>query len=656
MLLCLLGYYPCQYLLCKPTSMITISQAQLVRGSKTLLDETSLTVYPGHKVGLVGANGSGKSSLLALILGKISLDKGEFTMPSGWQMATVAQETPALDVSAIEYVIDGDSEYRELEAELHAAQEADDGHKIALLHGKIDAIGGYAIHSRAASLLAGLGFSEQEQSNPVKSFSGGWRMRLNLAQALLCRSDLLLLDEPTNHLDLDTMYWLEGWIKAYQGTLILISHDRDFIDGIVDEIVHVENTKLNYYKGNYTSFERVRAERMAQQQVAFERQQKERAHMQSFVDRFRYKASKAKQAQSRLKALERMAELLPSQADSPFHMAFREPEALPNPLVTMEQVSIGYGETEILKKVHLNLVPGARIGLLGRNGAGKSTLVKLLSGELSPMKGQYETNPGLNIGYFAQHQLEFLSLDDSPLQHMVRLAPTTKEQELRNFLGGYGFNGDMALSPVRPFSGGEKARLVLALLVWQRPNLLLLDEPTNHLDLEMRHALTMALQTFEGAMIIVSHDRHLLRLSCSDYYLVDQGEVKSFDGDLDDYHQWLLDAAKTAGKSEETETGKPVQDKKLQKRLDAELRQKLSPLKKVQTKLEKEQHKANERLKELEDMLADTSLYDADNKAKLTQVLTERTTLTQGLEESEMEWLEIQEEIETIEQSVRAEA
>ncbi|MGS0681570.1 ABC transporter ATP-binding protein [Shewanella sp. 125m-7] len=635
--------------------MITITQAQLVRGSKTLLDETSLTVYPGHKVGLVGANGSGKSSLLALILGKISLDKGEFTMPSGWQMATVAQETPALDVAAIEYVIDGDTEYRALEAQLHAAQEADDGHKIALLHGKIDAIGGYAIHSRAASLLAGLGFSEQEQSNPVKSFSGGWRMRLNLAQALLCRSDLLLLDEPTNHLDLDTMYWLEGWIKAYQGTLILISHDRDFIDGIVDEIVHVENTKLNYYKGNYTSFERVRAERMAQQQVAFERQQKERAHMQSFVDRFRYKASKAKQAQSRLKALERMAELLPSQADSPFHMAFREPEALPNPLVTMEQVSIGYGETEILKKVHLNLVPGARIGLLGRNGAGKSTLVKLLSGELSAMKGKYETNPGLNIGYFAQHQLEFLSLDDSPLQHLARLAPNTKEQELRNFLGGYGFNGDMALAPVRPFSGGEKARLVLALLVWQRPNLLLLDEPTNHLDLEMRHALTMALQTFEGAMIIVSHDRHLLRLSCSDYYLVDQGEVKSFEGDLDDYHQWLLDAAKNAGKEEDTDTSKPVQDKKLQKRLEAELRQKLSPLRKVQTKLEKEQQKANERLKELEDMLADASLYDADNKAKLTQVLAERTTLTQGLEESEMEWLEIQEEIESIEQDVRAE-
>ncbi|MEZ9197644.1 ABC transporter ATP-binding protein [Shewanella sp. 10N.286.54.B9] len=634
--------------------MITISQAQLVRGSKTLLDETSLTVYPGHKVGLVGANGTGKSSLLALILGKISLDKGDFSMPAGWQTATVAQETPALEVAAIEYVIDGDTEYRELEAQLHQAQERDDGHKIALLHGKIDAIGGYAIHSRAASLLAGLGFSEAEQSNPVKSFSGGWRMRLNLAQALLCRSDLLLLDEPTNHLDLDTMYWLEGWIKAYQGTLILISHDRDFIDGIVDEIVHVENYKLNYYKGNYTAFERVRAERMAQQQVAFERQQKERAHMQSFVDRFRYKASKAKQAQSRLKALERMTELLPSQADSPFHMAFREPEALPNPLVTMEQVSIGYGETEILKKVHLNLVPGARIGLLGRNGAGKSTLVKLLSGELSPMKGMYETNPGLNIGYFAQHQLEFLSLDDTPLQHLARLAPNAKEQELRNFLGGYGFNGDMAVAPVRPFSGGEKARLVLALLVWQRPNLLLLDEPTNHLDLEMRHALTMALQSFEGAMIIVSHDRHLLRLSCSDYYLVDQGEVKSFAGDLDDYHQWLLDAAKTANKDDAAATAKPIQDKKQQKRLEAELRQKLSPMKKIQTKLEKEQQKASDRLSELEEMLADASLYDADNKPKLTQVLNERTKLTQGLEESEMEWLEVQEQIEEIEQNVRA--
>ena len=634
--------------------MISISQAQLIRGTKTLLDETSLTIYPGHKVGLVGANGTGKTSLLALILGKISLDKGDISLPSGWQIATVAQETPALDVSALDYVIDGDFEYRELEAKLVQAQHDDNGNEIAHLHGKIDAIGGYSIRSRAASLLAGLGFNETEQSNFVRHFSGGWRMRLNLAQALLCRSDLLLLDEPTNHLDLDTMYWLEGWIKAYQGTLILISHDRDFIDGIVDEIIHVEHHKLNFYKGNYTAFERIRAERMAQQQVAVERQQKERSHMQSFVDRFRYKASKAKQAQSRLKALERMTELLPSQADSPFHMSFREPEALPNPLVTMEHVSVGYGDKEILKSVHLNLVPGARIGLLGRNGAGKSTLIKLLSEELAPMKGKYETNPGLNIGYFAQHQLESLRLDDSPLQHLSRLAPTHREQELRNFLGGYGFNGDMVLSPVRPFSGGEKARLVLALLVWQRPNLLLLDEPTNHLDLEMRHALTMALQTFEGAMIIVSHDRHLLRLSCSDYYLVDKGQVTSFDGDLDDYHQWLLDAAKAANKTEASTEAKPAQDKKLQKRLEAELRQKLSPMRKVQLKLEKAQQQANDRLSEIETMLADMSLYDAENKAKLTQVLAERTTLAQALEESEMEWLDIQENIEEIELQVRS--
>lgn len=633
--------------------MISINQAQLIRGSKTLLDETSLTIYPGHKVGLVGANGTGKSSLLALILGHLSLDKGEFSLPSGWQIATVAQETPALDVSALEYVIDGDNEYRQLEALLHKAQEDNDGNAIALLHGKIDAIGGYAIHSRAGSLLAGLGFSEAEQSNPVKSFSGGWRMRLNLAQALLCRSDLLLLDEPTNHLDLDTMYWLEGWIKSYQGTLILISHDRDFIDEIVDEIVHVENQKLNFYKGNYSAFERIRAERMSQQQVAFERQQKERAHMQSFVDRFRYKASKAKQAQSRLKALERMTELLPSQADSPFYMEFRAPEALPNPLIKMEQVAIGYGDKPILSKVHLNLVPGARIGLLGRNGAGKSTLIKLLSGQLSPLTGLYEPNPGVNIGYFAQHQIEFLRLDDTPMQHLVRLAPNAREQELRNFLGGFGFNGDMALSPVRPFSGGEKARLVLALLVWQRPNLLLLDEPTNHLDLEMRHALTMALQTFEGAMVVVSHDRHLLRLTCSDYYLVDQGEVRAFDGDLDDYHQWLLDAAKANSNQNSTyDEIKPAADKKQQKRLEAEIRQKVSPLKRKQTKLETEQQKLSERLAELEHLLADSELYDQDNKAKLTSVLTERTSLTQTLEDSEMQWLELQEEIDAMEQEV----
>ncbi|HDS1200317.1 ABC transporter ATP-binding protein [Shewanella algae] len=630
--------------------MITISDAQLIRGTKTLLDEASLTIYPGHKVGLVGANGTGKSSLLALILGQLHLDKGEISVPSQWRIATVAQETPALEVSALEYVLDGDREFRELETQLAKAEAEDNGHRIAELHGKLDAVGGYSIRARAGTLLAGLGFTEAQQNHPVKSFSGGWRMRLNLAQALLCRSELLLLDEPTNHLDLDTMYWLEGWIKSYQGTLVLISHDRDFIDAIVDEIVHVEHQKLNFYKGNYSAFEHTRAERMAQQQVAYERQQRERAHMQSFVDRFRYKASKAKQAQSRLKALERMTELMPSKADSPFYMEFREPDALPNPLVKMEDVSVGYGDKAILNKVHLNLVPGARIGLLGRNGAGKSTLIKLLSEQLSPMRGLYEPNPGLNIGYFAQHQIEFLQLDDTPLQHLQRLAPNAREQELRDFLGGFGFQGDMALAQVRPFSGGEKARLVLALLVWQRPNLLLLDEPTNHLDLEMRHALTVALQGFEGAMVIVSHDRHLLRLTCNDYYLVDGGEVRMFDGDLDDYHQWLLDAAKAATASvSQVDEASPAQDKKLQKRLEAELRQKLSPLKKRQAKLEAEQSQATDRLAELENLLADTSLYEAEQKPRLTEILAERTQLSQALEESEMNWLELQEEIDTIE-------
>ncbi|MFQ6372586.1 ABC transporter ATP-binding protein [Shewanella sp. YIC-542] len=630
--------------------MITISHAQLIRGSKVLLDDASVTLYPGHKVGLVGANGTGKSSLLALIMGKLHLDKGDISVPDQWRIATVAQETPALDMPALEYVLDGDREFRTLENQLKLAEQQNNGNAIAELHGQLDAIGAYSIRARAGSLLAGLGFSESQQSQPVKSFSGGWRMRLNLAQALLCRSELLLLDEPTNHLDLDTMFWLEGWLKSYQGTLVLISHDRDFVDAIVQEIIHVENQKLNFYRGNYTAFEGVRAERMAQQQVAYERQQRERAHMQSYVDRFRYKASKARQAQSRLKALEKMTSLLPAAADNPFQMAFRAPSALPNPLVMMENVAIGYGDSTILNSVHMNLVPGARIGLLGRNGAGKSTFIKLLAGQLEPQRGKYQPNPGLNIGYFAQHQVEYLRLDDTPLQHLQRLAPDNREQELRDFLGGFGFQGDMALSPVRPFSGGEKARLVLALLVWQRPNLLLLDEPTNHLDLDMRHALTVALQDFEGAMVVVSHDRHLLRLTCDDYYLVDSGKVEHFPGDLEDYHQWLLDAAKAA-KPQMAAESKPQQDKKLQKRLEAELRQKLSPLKKQQSKLEDQQQDVTERLAELENLLADTTLYEEQRKQQLTTVLAERTALNQQLEQSEMDWLELQEQIDTIEQA-----
>lgn len=631
--------------------MITLTQAELIRGTKVLLSDASLTIYPGNKIGLVGANGSGKSSLLSLISGQLSLDKGEIQVPNAWAIASVAQHTPALDTPVIEYVLDGDQEFRQLQAQLATAESLDDGNNIAILHDKLAAIGAYSIRARAATLLAGLGFADEDQQRAVKTFSGGWRMRLNLAQALLCRSDLLLLDEPTNHLDLDTLYWLEGWIKSYQGTLVLISHDRDFIDGVVDQIVHLEQQKLYAYPGNYSAFEHIRTERMSQQQQAFERQQKMRAHMQSFVDRFRAKATKAKQAQSRLKALERMPSLLPVKSDASFSMSFRQPDALPNPLVQMEQVSVGYPERLVLEKVALNLVPGARIGLLGRNGAGKSTLIKLLAGELSPITGKYQANPGLNIGYFAQHQIDYLSMQDSPLMHLTRIAQGETEQEMRDFLGSFGFHGDMALAQVGPFSGGEKARLVLALLVWQKPNLLLLDEPTNHLDLDMRHALTMALQTFEGAMVIVSHDRHLLRLSCDEYYLVDNGEVSAFDGTLDDYYQWLLDAAKTEKKqnSELKQSDNISVDKKQQKRQAAELRQKLSPLKKQQTKLEKDQQQLSAQLTQIESVLAEPAIYADKEKSRLTELLNERVTFTQQLEESELTWLELQEQIEQIE-------
>ncbi|WP_095497096.1 ABC transporter ATP-binding protein [Paraferrimonas haliotis] len=628
--------------------MITLNQAQLIRGGRVLLNHASFTIYPGHKVGLVGANGCGKSSLFALLKGEIQLDSGDCDFPKGWQVASVAQETPALSRSAIDYVIDGDIEYRTLQQQLSDAELAGNGEAIALLHGQLDAIGGYAINARAAELLAGLGFSEAMQQQSVKSFSGGWRMRLNLAQALLCRSDLLLLDEPTNHLDLDTLFWLEGWLKQYQGTLVLISHDRDFLDNVVGEIIHIENNQCMSYQGNYSRFERTRAERKAQQTAQFEKQQKQKAHMQAYVDRFRYKASKARQAQSRLKALEKMAELAPAQADNPFKMRFLKPAALPTPLVKMDQVQVGYGDTPILDKVQLNLVAGARIGLLGRNGAGKSTLIKLLSGELNPMQGEFAASQGLSIGYFAQHQLELLSLQDSPLMHLQRLADNQTEQQLRDYLGGFGFSGDKALQAVAPFSGGEKARLVLALLVWQKPNLLLLDEPTNHLDLDMRSALTMALQDFDGAMIIVSHDRHLLKVSCSDYYLVDQGQVQPFNGDLDDYHQWLLNQSRELASNARPQVDKPSVDRKAQKRQQAQLRQKLSPLTQKAKKLEAHQAQLQAKLADIEQQLSDSELYSAENKAKLTELLKQQGECKLTLEESELAWFDIQEQIEEI--------
>ncbi|CAH7111669.1 putative ATP-binding protein YheS [Vibrio chagasii] len=637
--------------------MITFSDIQLLRGGKPLLDQASATLHPGDKIGLVGKNGCGKSTLFALIKDELSIDAGSFSKPAHWEVAWVAQETPALERTAIEYVIDGDREYRGLEDQLQKAEVADNGTLVAEIHGKIETIGGYSIKARAAELLDGLGFSQEQMTWNLTQFSGGWRMRLNLAQALLCRSDLLLLDEPTNHLDLDAVMWLERWLQTYPGTLVLISHDRDFLDPIVNRIVHVENQKLNEYTGNYSSFENQRAQKLILQQAMYQKQQKQMAHMQSYIDRFRYKASKARQAQSRIKALEKMEQVLPAQFDNPFSFEFREPDALPNPIMMMDEVSAGYDDNLILEKIRLNLVPGSRIGLLGRNGAGKSTLIKLLSGELKQQGGELSYSQGVKIGYFAQHQLETLHPEETPLQHMMQIAPKHTEQQLRDYLGSFGFQGEKALDKVAPFSGGEKARLVLALLVWQKPNLLLLDEPTNHLDLDMRQALTFALQTFEGAMVIVSHDRYLLRATTDDLYLVHDRQVAPFDGDLNDYYKWLTEQQKVERK--EAQAQAPTKDgansaaaKKEQKRKEAEFRKLTAPIRKKLTQFEKQMDKLTLALEGAEQQLSDTSLYEAENKAKLNEVLALQASSKSQLEEVEMDWMSTQEELEQMEQDM----
>ncbi|MGB8663576.1 MAG: ABC transporter ATP-binding protein [Serratia inhibens] len=631
--------------------MIVFSSLQIRRGTRVLLDNATATVNPGQKVGLVGKNGCGKSTLLALLKGEIAADGGSHTFPSNWALAWVNQETPALDVPAIEYVIDGDREFRQLEAELQLANEKNDGHAIATLHGKLDAIDAWTIRSRAASLLHGLGFSNEQLQSPVRAFSGGWRMRLNLAQALVCRSDLLLLDEPTNHLDLDAVIWLERWLKGYPGTLVLISHDRDFLDPIVDKILHIEQETINEYTGNYSSFERQRSTKLAQQQSLYQHQQEKVAHLQSYIDRFRAQATKAKQAQSRIKMLERMELIAPAHVDNPFSFSFRQPESLPNPLLRMEKVSAGYGDKVILKSIKLNLVPGSRIGLLGRNGAGKSTLIKMLAGSLEPLSGEIGLAKGIKLGYFAQHQLEFLRADESPLQHLSRIAPRVLEQQLRDYLGGFGFQGDKVTEATERFSGGEKARLVLALIVWQRPNLLLLDEPTNHLDLDMRQALTEALIDFEGALVVVSHDRHLLRSTTDDLYLVHDGQVEVFEGDLDDYQQWLSDLQRQENQQDAPEkenNGNSAQARKDQKRREAEFRTQTQPLRKQIAKLEQQMEKLGAELAAVEEKLADSALYDISRKADLTACLQKQSQAKSALEETEMTWLDAQEQLEQL--------
>src|SRR5450830_1526621 len=665
--------------------MIRFQQVSLARGVKPLLENVDLTLNPGDKIGLIGANGAGKSSLFAMLRGELHADQGNIDYPTKWRVAYVAQETPALDRPAVEYAIDGDVTLRRLEAQLAAAEaepeSAENGTHIAELYGALADADVYTVRSRAEQLLIGLGFTLEQMERPVASFSGGWRMRLNLAQALMCPSDLLLLDEPTNHLDLDAIIWLEDWLKRYAGTLIIISHDRDFLDGVVNVIVHIDDRKLKRYSGNYSAFERQRAAQLELAAGMIEKQMRQRAHLHSFIDRFKAKASKARQAQSRMKALAKMEELAPLRAAAEFSFEFREPLWAPNPLLVMEKVDAGYkieneatGEIThktIVNGIKFSLQIGQRIGLLGQNGAGKSTLIKTIAGELMPLTGDATMGKGLNIGYFAQHQVEMLRHDESPLWHLSKIAPTVREQELRNFLGGFNFPGNMVTASIAPFSGGEKARLALALIVWQRPNLLLLDEPTNHLDLETREALTEALAQFEGTLVVVSHDRHLLRATTDEFIIVADGKLQPFDGDLDDYKDWLFktklgkgtDVLPAAGKANKTDfpvtssvpspvaaaaPAAPVRDK----RKEAEERQKAAALRKpIENKIKRQEEqiaKRNAQKEETDAKLAEPSIYDAANKAKLKQLLADQSFFTKDLAQLEAEWLDLQDQLEKL--------
>lgn len=632
--------------------MIQFKNLTLVRGVKVLIEGASFQLHPGHKVGLTGANGAGKSSLFAMLRGELQSEHGDLEMPPNWVIAHVAQETPALSQAAIEFTLDGDVELRAIEKALVEAEANHQGEEIGELHARFSEIGGYSARARAAELLDGLGFKNADLDRPVSDFSGGWRVRLNLARALMCRSDLLLLDEPTNHLDLDAVIWLESWLNDYRGTLVLISHDRDFLDAIVNHIAHIEQQRLTLYKGGYSDFERQRAERLAQQQSMYERQQRNVAHLQSYIERFRAKATKARQAQSRIKALERMEMISAAHIDTPFDFSFREMQNVPDPLLVLDDVSVGYGDTTILSKIELALRPGERLGLLGRNGAGKSTLIKLLAGELAMKSGKRVEGKDLSIGYFAQHQLEQLRLDESPLQHMLKLDPQTREQEHRNYLGGFDFKGDMASSPCGPFSGGEKSRLALALLIWTRPNLLLLDEPTNHLDLEMRHALTVALQEYQGGVVIVSHDRAMLRSTCDKFMLVADGRAEVFDGDLDDYKDWL-NQQKIADKQKfELDVTSPVSANKVDRaQTKAERQARIAerrPLLKEVEQIEANMAKWEQEITQIDNQLADADLYTQSDKSILQNLLKRQAELTQLLETAELRWLELHEVLEAL--------
>ena len=630
--------------------MIQFKQLTLVRGLKVLIQAASLQLHPGHKVGLTGANGAGKSSLFALLRGEMQLEAGDLEMPATWVIAHVAQETPALAMPAIEFVLDGDAELRQVETALVAAEANHQGELIAELHHRLMDIDGYSAKARAAELLSGLGFSQVNLQQAVSTFSGGWRVRLNLARALMCRSDLLLLDEPTNHLDLDAVIWLEGWLQSYRGTLLLISHDRDFLDAIVNHIAHIEQQTLTLYRGGYSDFERQRAEKLALQQALFEKQQRKVSHLQIYIDRFRVQATKARQAQSRIKALERMEMISAAHVDSQFNFEFRVPLAAPDPLLVLDEMAVGYQGVALIKDIVLAIRPGERIGLLGRNGAGKTTLIKLLAKELAPLSGKRVEGKDLNIGYFAQHQLEQLRLDESPLQHMMKLDPLTREQEHLNFLGGFDFKGDMARSPCLNFSGGEKSRLALALLIWTRPNLLLLDEPTNHLDLEMRHALTMALQDYQGGVVLVSHDRALLRASCDEFVLVADGQAIPFDGDLEAYSLWLNEQRlKEKQNVQATLEVKPAKQDRAMNKAERQARiAERRPLLKEVAELDSHIAAWQEEKLACDARLNDNDLYSAADKTALQDLLKKQAELIKQIEQAEERWLDLHERLEEL--------
>ncbi|MDX1589872.1 MAG: ATP-binding cassette domain-containing protein [Oleiphilaceae bacterium] len=645
--------------------MLKIEDLSLQRGGQWLLEHSTATIQPGQKVALVGANGVGKSSLFSLILGDLTPDSGSISLPGGCRLAHMAQEVAGSDRTALDFVLDGHRELRELERQLARAEAADDHQALARIHGDLDTLEAWAAPRLAQQLLRGLGFVDADAQRPVSDFSGGWRIRLNLAQTLMMPSDVMLLDEPTNHLDIEACYWLENRLQQYPGTLLFISHDRDFMDRVATHVMHFEQHQLFAYTGNYFSFEKQRSERLALQQAQHEKQQKRVAEIQGFVDRFRYQANKAKQAQSRIKALERMQEVAPVHAASRFEFRFPSADKVSTPLLSIRDGAVGYNGKPLLSGINLNLMPGSRIGLLGANGAGKSTLIGALRGSRELIKGDRTPGEHFLPGYFAQHQLDELDLGASGFTHLQRLSPKASEQSIRNFLGGFGFRGDDAMANIRHFSGGEKARLALAIIAWQKPNVLFLDEPTNHLDLEMRQALAYALQDFAGAMVLVSHDRHLLRNTVDTFWRVSGGTVSEFDGDLEEYERWLSEGSPETSDSAPVEGGRPDRagtaaggagedglspdDRKARKRAEAEHRKKISPYRRKAAEHEKTLEALQKELSELEQQLSDPVLYESDQKAQLQTLLSHQGQLQARLEETEEAWLAVTEEIENLE-------